>query len=96
MVTGNEGDPIPYATAVEWINTFKNQNPQEVYAHLYGISKVNTLLAQAGTKGLRIYNAINPQGEKKLILFAVDKNGDALEGYVLEFGLGCPPTCGRP
>jgi hypothetical protein len=96
MVTGNEGEPIPYETAVSWINTFKNQNPNAVYAQLYGINKVNTLLAQPGTKGLRIYHSINPQGEKKLILFAVDKNGDAIEGYVLEHGLPCPPTCGRP
>lgn len=98
VVNGNEGAPIPYEEAVQWINAYKKTiQPGDVTAHLYGVNRVNELLGQSpDVMGIRIYYALNPTGEKKLIIFAVDANGDALESFVLEYGSPCPPSCGKP
>lgn len=97
QVTGNEGGPISNAQAVQWINNFRNNAPQgEITAHLFGINKVNQLLAQPNIKGIRVYYAKGDNNEKKIVIFAVDANGDGLEGYILDLAQPCPPFCGKP
>ncbi|HYG50672.1 MAG TPA: hypothetical protein VD905_07200 [Flavobacteriales bacterium] len=95
--TGNEGGPISNTDAETWINEFKEQYPNDVYAHLFGKNKLANVISQTGCVGIRIYNAIEPStGNKKLIIYGVDQNGDGLTGYILEYGSPCPPSCGRP
>ena len=53
-----------------------------------------TLLAQPGTAGIRVYHGRGPKGEKQMVMVAVDANGaDMTSGAIMELGYPCPPFC---
>jgi hypothetical protein len=91
-VTGNEGGPISNQDAQAWITNFKNAYPNETWSHLFGINIVNQVKAQTGCLGMRFYNAIDPQGVKKIIIYGVGSSGDGLNGCIAEYAVPCPPT----
>ncbi|UCC78710.1 MAG: hypothetical protein JSW64_10560 [Candidatus Zixiibacteriota bacterium] len=55
---------------------------------------VTGILGQAGCTGLRIYNALNEDGNPTFVLVGVKSNGEDITGGELaEYVIGCPPLC---
>ncbi len=60
----------------------------------FGKNAITGILGQAGCTGLRIYNALNANGDPTFVLVGVKSNGEDMTGGELaEFSIGCPPLC---
>jgi hypothetical protein len=65
-----------------------------VLAHAIGKNAVLSILAQDTCVGLRVYYAINENGEKQLVFVGVNTFGDDLfEGLIADRTLLCPNLC---
>lgn len=95
-VSGDEGAQITQTNANAWITSFKNTFPNAIWSHMFGINVMNSVFGQSGIKGIRVHNAIDPQGARKIIVYGVNASGAHLTTYIAEFSVPCPPTCGRP
>lgn len=77
-----------------WTNNYRLQHQNDVYAHLLGKDKVMQILTQQDCEGIRIYKALNDEGNEKVILTGVDLNGnDMANGLLVEYSKPCPPAC---
>jgi len=68
----------------------------------------DVILGRSAAKGLRFYLGMDPSLQVRIIAVATDENGmDILPpegtaanpaggGYLLEYGIKCPPTCPPP
>jgi hypothetical protein len=93
--TGNENHDIPLATAAEWTKNYRDDNPGETKGHFFGKDAITEILGQADCVGIRIYYAINDDGDKQLIVVGVKANQDDLyNGLLAERSYNCPPVCG--
>lgn len=91
---GNEGEVITLTQGKNWTKNFRNAHPNEIKAHFFGKNKLNQILNQSGCVGIRIYNAIDDQGKKVLVLVGVDdQERDLTNGIILERSMPCPPMC---
>jgi hypothetical protein len=78
-LTGDEGDPIDLMTARKWVKSYqKNQPQQGTVAHFFGYQLISRILAEDGCVGIRMYYALDDQGNRQLILVGVDKKGNDL------------------
>lgn len=101
MFTGNEGEEIDPVTANRWIDNYEKQEPFTVKAEFFGKGPMVRLLTQSDdVAGLRIYYAKDDYDGWRLILVAVDKEGNNLgpiaggsKGMLLDTGMPCPPYC---
>jgi hypothetical protein len=102
MFDGTEGDPIPFPTAEEWILNYQEKHPEATRAHFFGNEIISQILAENGAIGIRIYYAINDDGEPQLILLGAGADGnDLIPGQELQGGSNhaadisypCPPYC---
>ena len=77
---GSEGDPIDLTTAKQWTANYRSklESPNEVSAHYFGSEIIQQILSESNCVGIRIYYAIDENGEKKLILVGVDSEGENL------------------
>lgn len=99
LITGNEGSSIEASVAERWMtNYIRTIQPTDVRSELFGINKVNDLLRQNGSdiKGIRICYALDDNGEKRIIIYAVNSQNIGQTAFILEDGLPCPPICGKP
>jgi hypothetical protein len=63
-------------------------------AHAIGKSSILDILSQDNCIGLRIYYALNNDGEKQLVFVGVDAAGnDLYEGLIADRTLLCPNLC---
>ncbi len=99
---GKEGKAIPLDTASKWTKNYQSNNPKEVKASFYGKEKLQELLDEPESMGIRIYYGIDDNGAKKLVLVAAraDQTNilptDTLrssEPIILNDGAECPPYC---
>jgi hypothetical protein len=104
---GSEGDPLDLATAKKWAANYRStlEEPESgTLAHYFGFEIIQQILSESDCVGIRIYYALDDNGEKKLILVGVDSNGDNLlptaggrladDGNILaDFSFPCPNTC---
>lgn len=93
--TGNEGEMVSLEDAARWTANYRNSEHFDgVNAIFYGINHLNSLLNQRACQGIRIYKAIDDDGNPIMVLVGADEEGnDMTDGYVLERGFGCPPNC---
>jgi hypothetical protein len=71
-----------------------NAAKDEVKGEMWPRDVFETLLAQPGAAGIRIYHGRGPKGEKQLVLVAVDSSAaDMTNGTIMEMGWPCPPYC---
>lgn len=93
-ITGKEGGPIDRAKAKRWTANYRERGRGKTNSHLFGAETVKSLLDQKDCVGLRIYYALNDEGEQQLLLVATDSEGNDLkESEVLDFSSACPPDC---
>ncbi|HMG16081.1 MAG TPA: hypothetical protein VK590_11575 [Saprospiraceae bacterium] len=98
-ITANTGTFISVSEArtmsTSWINaqlsTPSTANPK---AFGFGKDKIQDILDQSGCVGIRIYNGIDENGNKNVIVIATDSNGDDMtSGLVLDLSAPCPNMC---
>ena len=106
MFTGNEDHNIALLEAQEMISAFQASNPFKTYAWYFGREAIESVLAQNGCVGVRIYGALNKEGKFSPVLFGVTTDGNDIKGggglqkalgdslIILELVLPCPPYCG--
>lgn len=93
-ITGNEGGPIDRAQAKRWTANYRASGRGKTNSHLFGAETVRKLLEQEGCVGMRIYYALDDNGEQQLLLIATDSEGSDLnESEVLDLSHPCPPEC---
>jgi len=91
---GREDHSITLAEATAWTANYRNAEPNEVLSHFYGRNALMAILNQPNCMGIRIYNAINPDGEKCLVLVGAKADeSDMYTGVLAERGMKCPPMC---
>ena len=104
---GNEGTFVPLADTKRWTKNYRDANPglDTTRAHFYGRDKLQQLLDQSGSAGIRIYHGINDEGKQVLVLLAAKQDENNIlpsnenevvandSGLVLEVAWPCPPYC---
>lgn len=93
-LTGKEGGPIERADARRWTANYRASGTGKTNSHLFGAETVKQLLEQPGCVGLRLYYALNDEGQQQMLLVATDAEGSDLpESDVLDKSMICPPDC---
>jgi hypothetical protein len=109
LYDGSEGDPLDIVTARSWVANFKGvsakSESEEIRAHYFGREIIETLLNESDCAGIRIYYALDENGQKKLLIVGVDSTGEDLlpaeggktedddENIIADFSFPCPNTC---
>lgn len=103
------GEDIGYELGSKMIKRWYQENPDDVLASFTGRKIIESILAQPGCTGIRMFNAINDLGVKQLVLVGVDENGSNIleytttgdngelikkKGIVADRNTICPPSCG--
>lgn len=93
---GNEGSFISLSDASVETKNYRNANPGAVKAFYVGKNKLNEILGQTGCVGVRIYNSVQSDGTRQVVIVGVDANENDLEnGLLLNHSIICPPVCGN-
>ena len=102
------GDPLDLAIAKSWRANYTTKNPNDIRGHFFGAEIIQQILAESDCVGIRMYYAIDENGEKKLLLIGVDANGNDLlplstnaggrsasegDNIVGDYSLPCPDYC---
>lgn len=108
--TPEVGEDIGYELGAKMIQRWHRENPDDVLASFTGRNIIESILAQPGCTGIRMFNAINDLGIKQLVLVGVDKHGNNIleyttigdngniikhKGIVGDRSAICPPSCGQ-
>lgn len=103
------GEDIGYELGTKMVKRWHDQNPDDVLASFTGRNIIESILAQPGCTGIRMFNAINELGVKQLVLVGADKDGNNIlsyttigengeiikkKGIVADRSTICPPSCG--
>lgn len=95
-VDGTEGGQITLAEGAAMTARHREVNPEGIKARLFGRNCIEDLLNQGdGTvcKGVRMYFALNADGEQELVLVGVDADGNDLLDLVMDLSFPCPKMC---
>jgi hypothetical protein len=76
------GEEIGYELGNQMVASFQNAFPSENSFFVIGRQVIDQILSQPGCVGLKVYNALNEQGEKTLVYMGLDATGKALLEYV--------------
>jgi hypothetical protein len=88
------GSIISLATASGMTATFRRNFSTATKAVAYSDSVFTDILSQSGCIGIRIYNAIDANGNMTNVLVGVDAKGnDLYNGKIYDTGMICPPNC---
>ena len=93
---GTEAKQVTLTEASGWTANFRNAVPSgTTLAHFFGKDHINDILNQSGCMGIRVYNGIDDEGEKVLIMVGADANEDDMtNGVIVEKAVKCPSICG--
>jgi hypothetical protein len=84
---------ISLEAATALTRRYREKAPNAIRAGAFHAEQVNTLLAQKGCVGLRIYHGTKDDGSSALILVGIDSNDHDLTDVILEVCFPCPPFC---
>ncbi len=101
-----KGEKISKAKAKKWVNNYKAKHSKDknfLSSMLFDKKVVVDMLNEPNCEGLRVYNAIDDEGNEHFVLVGTDANGGNLlpsseesltESYsLLDNGFPCPPNC---
>jgi hypothetical protein len=97
MFTGNEEHEITFTDAASLTAEYRSKNPYRKRGGYFSRTAIETLLAQDGCVGIRIYFGCSSGNPQELIVVGVDENEDDLVGHnyvCMDNGICCPPHCG--
>jgi hypothetical protein len=87
------GSMISLADGSTMTADFREKFPNETKAVYYSSNVYSDLMAQSGCVGIRIYNALDSDGNMTNVLVGVDENGnDLFKGIVYDSGRRTPPA----
>lgn len=92
---GREGAYISLEDAADLTANWRNGNNGSIKGYFYGKDKLQHLLDETGSEGIRIYFGETATGDKTLVLVAADsdENDIIVGGKILDFGEPCPSSC---
>lgn len=92
--TGKEGEQVSLTDAARWTANYRSANPNATKAAFAGKNILNSILAQTGCMGVRMYRGIDDNGVDCVVLVGCDSNGrDMTSGILAERLPLCPPIC---
>lgn len=95
---GTEGEYISMDDAGALTEGWRTGGNGSIKGYFYGKEKLQHLLDEDGSEGIRIYFGETDKGEKTLVLVAADSyENDIITGTetkILDKGIACPPNCG--
>lgn len=93
--TGNEAEEFPLETAAQWTKNYRDSISQgDTRAHFFGKNILEDILAQQGCVGIRVYYALDGNGNKQLIMVGANADEEDLyNGIIAEVSVACPPNC---
>lgn len=75
------GEEIGLELGTQLINKFQEANPTLRDSYVIGREIIEMILSQPSCQGIRIFNAINENGENTLVYVGVDSNGKSILKY---------------
>jgi len=95
--TGNEGAVITLAEGSKMTAAYRATiSTGDTIALAVGKNLVNSILGQTGCMGIRMYFALDKDGNNQLVLVGVDANGDDMTaGVIVDKAYACPPYCSQ-
>jgi hypothetical protein len=88
------GSIITLADASMMTASFRRSYPNATKAVYYTSNVFSDLMSQKGCVGIRIYNAVDANGNMTNVLVGVDANGnDLYNGKIYDNGWPCPTVC---
>jgi hypothetical protein len=89
-----EPGEIPLQDAIRLVERARQAKLLTVQGWSYPVPLIRQLCDQPGAEGVRMYLAVNDDGDPTLVLVAVDESGrDMTDGSLMEFAWPCPPVC---
>ena len=76
-----------------WMERYEQSQDQEIRGHIYGATALNQLMAQPGVTQIKIYNALDDNGQRKLVFQGVGSDQGEV-GLAFDISKACPPVCG--
>lgn len=95
--TGNEGAVITLAEGSKMTAAYRATiSTGDTIALAVGKNLVGSILGQTGCMGIRMYFALDEDGNEQLVLVGVDANGDDMTaGFIVDNLLPCPVSCSK-
>lgn len=88
------GETITLAQATSFCENFRDNAPKgATKAYYFSKTNVQSILDQTDCDGIRIYNAIDENGNHTLVIVGTDDDSDMTDGLLLDRAGTCPPNC---
>jgi len=85
---------ISLKDATELTKRHRKEAPAAGHAEFFHREAFDTLLAQPGCAGIRIYHGKGTKGEHHSVMVGVDASGaDMVSAGIMQQGAPCPPFC---
>jgi len=93
--TGNEEHDFPLAAAAELTKNYRVSSPTgSTISHFFGKKAIQDILDQETCVGIRIYYALDVDGQKQLIVVGANASeNDLFQGKLAERSRACPTMC---
>jgi len=82
-----------YSEVQTWMDNYEQAQDQEIRGHIYGSDALIQLMAQPGVTQVKIYNAFDESGQRKLVFKGVGIDQSEV-GLAFDISKSCPPFCG--
>lgn len=103
---GSEGGAISLETFQKWSGNYIQENQDGTQAHFFGREIINQILAEEGCVGIRMYYALDDDGNRQILLVGVDSEGNDLlpsaggriadgGNTVADMSWPCPTYCSK-
>lgn len=80
-LTAAVGEHIGFELGAKMVKDFQDSFPSENIGFYVGRNIIESLLAQPGCVGIKMFNALNETGEKTLVFVGIDERGR----HILEY-----------
>ena len=92
---GKAGEKISLEDAIAWTTSYQKRNSDQPQSVFFSAEVFRELLGQSGATGVRIYNAINDDGQSCFVLVGATHERDLVDesSVIYDKGKVCPPYC---
>lgn len=93
-LTVNDGSFITLSAGGTLTSAYRSNFSSQPKAYFFGKNKLNALLTESTSVGIRVYFGQDTSGNLTMVLVAADANGnDLCSSYILDNGVACPTVC---
>lgn len=93
---GTEGGEITLSSGAAMTKEFRLRNPNSIKARFFGKDIINEILSQEGCMGIRLYCALDEDGNNQLVMVGADSDENDMTDLVADLSHPCPDTCSNP